>query len=83
MVHFATVRELRTDASRVLRRLARGHKLVITRNGEPIGVLHGVTAEDVEDYVLAHDPSYRRRYEAARREHRQGKARTLEEILGP
>ena len=81
MVHFATVREFRINSSAIFRRLKRGDKVVVTRNGKPIGILEGVADTDLEDFTLAHHPAYRKRHESARREHKKGKLRRLDEIL--
>jgi antitoxin (DNA-binding transcriptional repressor) of toxin-antitoxin stability system len=82
MVRFATVRDFRVNGSKVFRQLGRGEQIVVTRNGKPIGVLEGISEEDLEDFILSHHPAYRKRHRMARRQYKRRATRTLDEILG-
>jgi len=53
--------EMKDDFSRYLRLAAR-ERIVITRHGQPAGVLVGFASpDDWFDYRLAHDPAFQRR----------------------
>jgi prevent-host-death family protein len=67
-VKFVTVRELRLQTPRVLSRVARGQKVIITNRGKPRAALVRLTEDDIDDVVLTR-PSFLREIEAARREH--------------
>ena len=51
--------------------LARHEDIVVTKNGRAAAVLHGVTDEDLEEYLFESDPRFIARIEAARREYRR------------
>jgi len=53
--------EMKDDFSRYLRLAAR-ERIVVTRHGQPAGVLIGFASpDDWFDYRLAHDPAFQRR----------------------
>lgn len=55
-------------------RIAEDEEVVITRNGEPAGVLIGFrSAEDWADYQLENDPRFLRRIEESRRSFEAGR----------
>lgn len=62
-------------------RLAEEEEVVITRDGEPAGVLIGFHSEDDWlDYQVEHDPRFLQRIESARRDLQQGRGVRLEDI---
>jgi prevent-host-death family protein len=72
--------ELQEDLSRFLRE-AETQEIVITRDGEPAGVLIGFASEDDwADYCLERDPRFLRRIEQARTSIRDGRGIRLEDL---
>lgn len=72
--------EVKDDLSRYLR-IAEKEQVVITRHGNPAGVLIGFESEeDWFDYRLEHDPRFLRRVESARRNLRAGLGVALEDV---
>ena len=72
--------EVKDDLSRYLR-MAEGEEIVITRHGQPAGVLIGFKSEDDWfDYRLESDPRFLRRIEHARESIRAGKGTPLEKM---
>lgn len=65
---FVSLRELRLRTPSVLRRVARGEKIVITNRGKPQAALVRLTEDDIDDLVLTH-PSLLHEVDAARREY--------------
>jgi prevent-host-death family protein len=65
---FVSVRELRLQTPKVLKRVAKGEKVIITKQGKPRAALIRLTEDEIEDVVLTH-PSFLREIEAARREY--------------
>ena len=57
MVQFINVREMRNHFSETLRRTRKGD-VVVTLHGKPQAVLHRVSEEDLEDYLLAHSARF-------------------------
>ena len=73
--------EVKNDFSRYLD-LAEGEEIVITRDGEPAGVLIGFgSEEDWLDYQLESDGRFLNRIEQARTSLRAGKGVPLEKLL--
>ncbi len=72
--------EVKDDLSRYLR-MAEGEEIVITRHGQPAGVLIGFESEDDWfDYRLESDPRFLHRIERARQSIRAGKGTPLEKV---
>ncbi len=72
--------EVKDDLSRYLR-IAEDEEIVITRHGQPAGVLIGFQSEDDWfDYRLESDPRFLDRIERARHSIRAGKGAPLEKI---
>jgi prevent-host-death family protein len=67
-VKFVSIRELRLDTPKVLRRVARGEKVIVTARGKPQAALIRLTEDEIEDLVLTH-PSLLDQVDAARREY--------------
>ena len=72
--------EVKDDLSRYLRE-AETQEIVITRHGQPAGVLIGFESEDDWfEYRLEHDPRFLRRIEQARSSLGAGQGVNLDEI---
>jgi len=72
--------EFGDDLPRFLRE-AETEEIVITRDGEPAGVLIGFASEeDFSDYCLERDPRFLRRIEEARTSIREGRGIRLEDL---
>jgi len=72
--------KVKDDLSRYLR-VAENEDVIITRHGQPAGVLIGFeTEEDWFDYRLEHDARFLQRVAAARESLRAGLGVRLEEI---
>jgi prevent-host-death family protein len=72
--------QLKDDLSKYLR-LAEKEQIVITRHGQPAGILVGFASEDDWlDYQLENDPRFLKRIERARSSLRSGQGVKLEEV---
>ncbi len=80
MVQFVNVRELKNHASRVIRRAKRGD-VVVTSRGKPTVVVHAVSGDGLEDYLLAHSPRFLKSLETSYREYRRKGGIALEKVL--
>jgi len=80
MVQFANVRELKNHLSEIIRRSRRGD-IVVTSRGRPRAVLHAVTEEDLEDYLLANSPKFLKSLEASYRGYRRKGGVSLERMI--
>jgi prevent-host-death family protein len=72
--------EVKNNLSKYLRSAAKD-AIVITRHGEPAGILIGFASEDDWfEYRLEHDPQFLARVEKARKSLRAGKGIKLEDV---
>lgn len=72
--------QLKDDLSKYLR-LAEKEQIIITRHGQPAGILMGFASEDDWiDYQLENDPRFLKRIERARASVRSGQGVKLEEV---
>ena len=79
MVHFVNIRELKGHLSAVIRRSRKGD-IVVTSRGKPAAVLHAISEEGLEDYLLAHSPRFLRSLQASSREYRRKGGISLEHL---
>ena len=78
---FASVRELKNGASALLRTVSRGRDVLITSHGKPVAVLHGISEDELEDYVLGNHPELRRSLDEAESELKKRGGLSLEEVM--
>lgn len=72
--------QLKDDLSKYLR-LAEKEQIVITRHGQPAGILVGFASEDDWlDFQLENDPRFLKRVEHARASLRSGRGVKLEDV---
>ncbi len=76
----ASVKEVKDKLSQFLK-TAETEDIVITKNGRPNAVLHHLGEDELEDYLLEHDPKFRRKIETRWKQYLQKGGRSLEEIL--
>jgi PHD/YefM family antitoxin component YafN of YafNO toxin-antitoxin module len=76
----ASVKEVKDKLSQFLK-TAETEDIVITKNGRPNAVLHHLGEDELEDYLLEHDPKFRRKIETRWKQYLQKGGRSLEEVL--
>ena len=76
----ASVKEVKNKLSQFLK-TAETEDIVITKNGRPNAVLHHLGEDELEDYLLEHDPKFRRKIETRWKQYLQKGGRSLEEVL--
>jgi antitoxin (DNA-binding transcriptional repressor) of toxin-antitoxin stability system len=79
-MRFAGVKELKQKTMGLLKESERGD-IIITAYGKPTAVLHYVTQEDVEDYLIENDPGFRSKIEEAYAEYLKLGGLGAEELL--
>ena len=75
-----SVKEVKDNFSRYLKS-AEKQDIIITKNGKANAVLHHVGEDELEDYLLEHDPRFRRKIEKRWKQYLQKGGRSLEEVL--
>lgn len=76
---FANVRDLRLDTKKILDE-ARREDVLITYRGKPWVVIHKIAEAELEDYILAHHPKFKRALEKSLKEKKEGRLKSLEEL---
>lgn len=63
-MRFAGVKELKHKTMDILR-ASKDEDIIITAYGKPAAVLHHITDDDLADYLIENDPSFKNRIEEA------------------
>jgi antitoxin (DNA-binding transcriptional repressor) of toxin-antitoxin stability system len=79
-MRFAGVKELKQKTMDLLKDSEKGD-IIITAYGKPAAVLHYVTQEDVEDYLIENDPGFRSKIEEAYAEYLKLGGLAAEDLL--
>jgi prevent-host-death family protein len=80
MVKFVNIRELKNQTSEVVRK-ARHGDVVVTSRGKPTAVLHAITEEELEDYLLANSPKFLKSLERSYQEYQRKGGASLERLI--
>lgn len=72
------VKQLGNGASRVIRAVEGGDRVVVTKRGRAAAVI--LPVEEAEDYLLTHDPEFVRRRDEARRDFDAGRTVSLDDL---
>lgn len=81
MVQFVNLRELKIRASEVIRRSRKGD-IVVTVRGKPQAVIHALSEEDLETYLMEHSPSFLKKMDEAVMEVREGRLHSYKDVFG-
>ena len=76
----ASVKEVKDRLSQFLK-TAEKEDVVITKNGRPIAVIHHLGEDEIEDYLLEHDPKFRAKIDKRWKEYLRKGGHSVEEIL--
>lgn len=77
---FAGVKELKHKTMDLLKQAQKGD-IIITAYGKPLAVLHGITEENLEDYIIEHDPAFRKKLEASLKEYLRSGGVSADELI--
>ncbi len=80
MVQFVNIRELKNHISKIIRHAQRGD-VIVTSRGKPKAVLHAVSEEDIEDYLLGNSPKFQKGVDASYKEYQKKKGASLEKLI--
>jgi antitoxin (DNA-binding transcriptional repressor) of toxin-antitoxin stability system len=64
------MRELRNNTSKLFDRLAR-EDIVVTRNGKPAAALLRLDEDLLDEFILAHHPTFMKKVDAALKEYKK------------
>jgi len=78
---FANIREVKSKISELLRKTDKGEDVFITYRGKPRAVLHRISQDDIEDYILLNHPKFKEKIEKACKEALEGKVTDLNDLI--
>jgi prevent-host-death family protein len=80
-MRFISTRELSKSLSKYIRMTKGGHDIIITKNGVPQALLTEISADDLEDYILAKHLDLEEGFKKAQEESESGKAISARNLL--
>jgi len=78
---YANIRELQKDASGIISRVEKGEDVIITKRGKPAAVIYPLTEDTIEDYMIQHSPSIRKKIDEGLKDAREGRVIPIAELL--
>jgi len=78
---FANIKELQKDASGIIGLVENGQDVVITKRGKPTAVIYPLSEDVIEDYMIQHSPTIRKKIEEGLKEAREGKIIPIDKLL--
>ena len=76
----ASIKEVKDKLSHYLK-TAEKEDVIITKNGRPTAVLHHLGDDDMEDYILEHDPKFRAKIEKRWKAYFRTGGRSIQDVL--
>lgn len=73
--------DLKNRTNQLLREVMQGQPLIITYRGKPAASLLPLSEDDLEDFIIEHSPSVRRKIARAEEDLKTGKVISLDEYL--
>ena len=78
---FVNVRELKNKTSEVLRYTDNGDDVIVTSRGKPRAVIHHLSEDELEDYILLNHPEFKKKVEESYQEYRSGETEDLDRLI--
>ncbi|MGB7295611.1 MAG: type II toxin-antitoxin system prevent-host-death family antitoxin [Candidatus Aminicenantales bacterium] len=73
--------ELKNKTNQLLREVMKGNPLIITYRGRPAASILPLSEDDLEDFIIEHSPSIRKKISRAEKDLRAGRMISLDEYL--
>jgi prevent-host-death family protein len=78
---FANIKDLQKDASGIIATVEKGEDVIITKRGKPAAVIYPLTEDAMEEYLLQHSPSIRKKIEEGLKDAREGRVIPIGDLL--
>jgi len=78
---FVNVRELKNKTSSILHYTEGNGDVIVTMRGKPCVVIHHLSEDDIEDYILLNHPEFKKKLENAYKEYRTGKTADIDKLI--
>jgi prevent-host-death family protein len=73
--------DLKNKTNKLLAEVMKGNPLIITYRGKPAASILPLTEDDLEDFIIEHSPSIRKKIRKAEDDIRKGRVISLENYL--
>lgn len=80
-MRFVNIKELQKEASAVISMAEKGEDVIITKHGKPAAVIYPLTEEQIEDYMIEHSPTIRKKIAEGLKDAREGRVTSIEDLL--
>ena len=80
-VKFANVKELQRNASGIISLVEKGQDVLIIKRGKPTAVIYPLTEDTIEDYMIQHSPTIRKKIEEGLKDVREGRIIPIDGLL--
>ncbi len=80
-MQFVNVRELNNKTSDVPRRGGEGEDIVVTSRGKPCAVVHSLTENEIEDYILLNHPAFKKKIKESLKEYAAGETEDIDSLI--
>lgn len=77
----AGVRDLKNRTSELLRKARSEGSVIVTNHGKPVAAVIPLDPEDVEDFLLAHNPKIQAAVRRGTEDAKAGKVYSVEELI--
>ncbi len=78
---FANIRELQKDASALVSLAEKGEDVIITKRGKPAAVIYPLSEDMIEDYMILHSPSIKKKIAEGLRDAKEGNVISMADML--
>ena len=78
---FVNVRELKNKTSAVLHYTENGRDVIVTSRGKPVVVIHHISEDEIEDYILLNHPEFKKKLKKAYQEYVAGKTVNIDKLI--
>ncbi len=78
---FVNIRELQKGASAVVALAEHGEDVIITKRGKPAAVIYPLSEDQIEEYMIEHSPTIRKKIAEGLKDAREGRVTPIEDLL--
>ncbi|MDA8078808.1 MAG: type II toxin-antitoxin system prevent-host-death family antitoxin [Nitrospiraceae bacterium] len=78
---FANIRDLQKDASALVSLAEHGEDVIITKRGKPAAVIYPLSEEQIEEYMIEHSPTIRKKIAEGLKDAREGRVTPIGDLL--
>jgi len=78
---FVSVRELKNKTSQILHYIENGNNVIVTLRSKPYAVLHHLSEDEIEDYIILNHPEFKKKFKSAYQEYLNGNTVDIDQLI--